>query len=92
MNNFEGLLSSLKRSASLTEEYLASTFSELDEDTKSVEDSMKYSLFAGGKRIRPYLALEICKLTKRLHLLARLIYKPLKNIHIVTALLQNHAG
>ncbi len=52
----------MKESARLTEEYLMSTFGEIDEDTKSVEDSMKYSLFAGGKRIRPYLALEICKL------------------------------
>lgn len=61
-NNFEGLFSSMKKSASLTEEYIMSTFGESDEDTKIVEDSMKYSLFAGGKRIRPYLALEICKL------------------------------
>lgn len=60
--NFDELFSSLKRVASLTEDYLMSTFCEVDEDTKSVEDSMKYSLFAGGKRIRPYLTLEICKL------------------------------
>lgn len=59
---FDELFSSLKRVASLTEDYLMSTFCEVDEDTKSVEDSMKYSLFAGGKRIRPYLTLEICKL------------------------------
>ena len=61
-DRFDELFSSMKKAASLTEEYLISTFGEVDEDTKSVEDSMKYSLFAGGKRIRPYLALEICKL------------------------------
>ena len=60
--NFDELFSSLKRVASLTEDYLMNTFCEVDEDTKSVEDSMKYSLFAGGKRIRPYLTLESCKL------------------------------
>ena len=60
--NFDELFFSLKRVASLTEDYLMSTFCDVDEDTKSVEDSMKYSLFAGGKRIRPYLTLEICKL------------------------------
>lgn len=60
--NFDGLFSSMKKAASLVEEYLVSTFSEEDKDTKSVEDSMKYSLLAPGKRIRPYLALEICKL------------------------------
>ncbi len=52
----------MKKAALLTEEYLMSTFDEEDDDIKNVEDSMKYSLFAGGKRIRPYLALEICKL------------------------------
>lgn len=61
-DRFDRLFSSMKRVAGLTEEYLMSTFGALDEDTKSVEDSMKYSLFAGGKRIRPYIALEICKL------------------------------
>lgn len=60
--NFDELFSSMKKAASLVEEYLVSTFSEEDKDTKSVEDSMKYSLLAPGKRIRPYLALEICKL------------------------------
>ena len=61
-DRFNRLFSSMKRSAALIEEYLMSTFGVLDEDIKGVEDSMKYSLFAGGKRIRPYLALEVCKL------------------------------
>ncbi len=61
-DRFEELFSSMKRAASLVEDYLMSTFGDEDVDIKSVEDSMKYSLFASGKRIRPYLALEICKL------------------------------
>ncbi len=52
----------MQKTASLIEKYLINTFGEEDKDIKIVEDAMKYSLFAGGKRIRPYLVLEICKL------------------------------
>ncbi len=56
------LFDRMKECAALTEEYLDSTFSDCDDDIKSVVDSMKYSLFAGGKRIRPFLVLEFCRL------------------------------
>ncbi len=52
----------MRECAALTEEYLDGTFGECDGDIKSVIESMKYSLFAGGKRIRPFLVLEFCRL------------------------------
>lgn len=48
--------------ASLTEAALARYFEPDDEDFKIVLDAERYSLFAGGKRIRPFLAIEFCKL------------------------------
>ena len=58
----EILFERMKECAILTEEYLDSTFDQGDGDIKSVIESMKYSLFAGGKRIRPFLVLEFCRL------------------------------
>ena len=49
-------------SAKLTEDALAVYLERYDEDIKSLLESEKYSLFAGGKRIRPFLTLEFCKL------------------------------
>ncbi len=61
MNN-EILFARMKECSALTEKYLKSTLPEGDGDIQSVIDSMKYSLFAGGKRIRPFLVLEFCRL------------------------------
>ena len=52
----------LSASAKLTEAALAECFEEYDGDMGCVLDSEKYSLFAGGKRIRPFLVIEFCKL------------------------------
>ena len=51
----------LHRDATLTEARLKDYYEE-DEDIKILLDSERYSLFAGGKRVRPVLALEFCKL------------------------------
>ena len=48
--------------AKYTEDAMQGYFSEEDNDIKSLLDSEKYSLFAGGKRIRPFLTIEFCKL------------------------------
>ncbi len=52
----------LRRDAELVEKALAEYFERQDDDIKSLLDSEKYSLFAGGKRIRPFLTVEFCKL------------------------------
>lgn len=43
------------------EEYLENCFSDDTLPQKSLFDSMRYSLLAGGKRIRPVLVLEFCR-------------------------------
>ena len=48
--------------AKLTEEALSEYYSETDEDLSLILDAEKYSLFAGGKRIRPFLVLEFCRM------------------------------
>ncbi len=52
----------LAEDASLTEEALREFFADEDEDLALLLDAEKYSLFAGGKRIRPFLVIEFCKL------------------------------
>ena len=52
----------IKENAALTEVALAEYYAESDEDFHVVLDAEKYSLFAGGKRIRPFLVIEFCKL------------------------------
>ena len=52
----------LRYDAELVESALGEYFERGDEDIKNLLDSEKYSLFAGGKRIRPFLTLEFCKL------------------------------
>ena len=52
----------IKADASLVEAELASIFATEDSDIAILLDSEKYSLFAGGKRIRPFLTLEFCKM------------------------------
>lgn len=49
-------------SAKLTEGALGVYMERDDEDIKTLIESERYSLFAGGKRIRPFLTLEFCKL------------------------------
>ena len=51
----------LHRNATLTENAMREYYTE-DEDIQVLLDSERYSLFAGGKRIRPFLTLEFCKL------------------------------
>ena len=48
--------------ASLVEDALAEYYSDYDDDFGVLLDAEKYSLFAGGKRIRPFLVIEFCKL------------------------------
>ena len=52
----------LMADASLVENELASIFAREDSDINSLLDAEKYSLFAGGKRIRPFLTIEFCKM------------------------------
>ena len=51
----------LHRDATMTEDALRKIYTE-DEDIKVLLDSECYSLFAGGKRIRPALTLEFCRM------------------------------
>ena len=48
--------------ALLTSSALAEYYSESDEDLSLILDAEAYSLFAGGKRIRPFLVLEFCRM------------------------------
>ena len=57
----EALLLALHRNATIVENAMREIYSE-DPDIASLLDSERYSLFAGGKRIRPALTLEFCKL------------------------------
>ncbi|MBE6530187.1 MAG: polyprenyl synthetase family protein [Ruminococcaceae bacterium] len=51
----------LDRNATMTEHFLQGIYAE-DPDLKILLDAERYSLFAGGKRIRPTLVLEFCRL------------------------------
>ncbi|MBR3894572.1 MAG: polyprenyl synthetase family protein [Clostridia bacterium] len=51
----------LHRDARVTEEALKQYYTE-DDDLKILLDAERYSLFAGGKRIRPALTLEFCRM------------------------------
>ena len=48
--------------ALLVERALAEYYAESDEDLSLILDAEIYSLFAGGKRIRPFLVLEFCRM------------------------------
>ena len=52
----------LYENSELVENALYGYLSNDDEDLKELFDSQKYSLFAGGKRIRPTLTLEFCRM------------------------------
>ena len=51
----------LHRDARVTEEALKKYYTE-DDDLRVLLDAERYSLFAGGKRIRPVLTLEFCQM------------------------------
>ena len=51
----------MHRAATVTEAALKKYYTE-DEDIRVLLDSERYSLFAGGKRIRPLLTLEFCRM------------------------------
>ena len=57
----ESLMLVLDRNATMTEQALKSYYVQ-DPDVASLLESECYSLFAGGKRIRPTLTLEFCRL------------------------------
>ncbi len=59
MENIKKLIA---ENAALTEKALAAYFEESDPDFGLVIDAEKYSVFAGGKRIRPFLVIEFCKM------------------------------
>ena len=61
-NMTDKLTEQLRYDAELVESALAEYFEREDDDIKNLLESEKYSLFAGGKRIRPFLTLEFCKL------------------------------
>ena len=46
----------------MTEDYLQTCFSDESAPQKTLFSAMRYSLLAGGKRIRPVLVLEFCRL------------------------------
>ncbi len=53
----------LFENAKATEAYLREIYAQKnDRDTATLIDAEKYSVFAGGKRIRPFLTLEFCRL------------------------------
>ena len=52
----------IAENAALVESALLEYYTEDDEDIRLVLDAEKYSLFAGGKRIRPFLVLEFCRM------------------------------
>ena len=51
----------MDRDATMTEDALRKCYVE-DDDVRVLLDAERYSLFAGGKRIRPMLTLEFCRL------------------------------
>ncbi len=59
---FDELFADMKNAAEATEKYMYDTFGQKDRDIDEVAEAMKYSLYAGGKRIRPYLVLAFCRL------------------------------
>lgn len=54
------LTESIAKTAALTEEKLVELLGDRPEEGGAVWDAMKYSLMAGGKRIRPYLVMQVC--------------------------------
>ncbi len=59
MSNIEALI---KENAKSTDRELEKYFSQKDGDFKVLFDAMEYSLTAKGKRIRPFLVMQFCKM------------------------------
>ncbi len=60
----EALFAELRRVAALTEDEMRRVLNSRNADRGGYEalaQAMEYSVFAGGKRIRPYLCVEMCK-------------------------------
>ncbi len=60
--SMEAVKRALAENASATEAAMKEIFSARDEDIAVLLDSEAYSLFAGGKRVRPFLVNEICRM------------------------------
>ena len=60
--NKEELMTAFSERSRMVEDYIEGAVDKEDNDIKTVTDSMRYSLLSGGKRIRPFLALEFCRL------------------------------
>lgn len=56
------LYDAIMQDVDLTQKYLETLFPNIDEDYKALIESMKYSLFSTGKRVRPFLTIEFAKL------------------------------
>ncbi len=52
----------LREDAELVEQAISAYYDTDDEDTSVLTSAEKYSLFAGGKRIRPFLTIEFCRM------------------------------
>ena len=60
--SMEAVKRALMGNASATETAMKEIFSARDEDIAVLLDAEAYSLFAGGKRVRPFLVNEICRM------------------------------
>ena len=58
----EKIKEKLRENALLVENALKEYFATDDADIKELLDSERYSIFAGGKRIRPFLVIEFCRM------------------------------
>ena len=52
----------LKADAALVDQALLAYFDTHDQDKTTLYAAMRYSTMCGGKRIRPFLVIEFCKL------------------------------
>ena len=60
-DRYKELKDDIKKAVALIEDYMEGCFSEDDKDILTATKAMKYSLFAGGKRLRGYLVLAFCR-------------------------------
>ena len=59
MNDYKARMDTYRQEV---ETYLSGCFTDMSLPQKTILDAMRYSLLAGGKRIRPVLLLEFCRL------------------------------
>ena len=62
MRRMDKIKERLNENALLVEGAMKEYFDRDDPDIKELLDSERYSIFAGGKRIRPFLVLEFCRM------------------------------